>query len=64
MLKCKNRKEIKNMSFITTCAESNCNLMEDIVDSQRKMTQCIEKGMSRTEAHDNAQHSIDEIYLE
>ena len=55
---------IKNMSFITTCAESNCNLMEDIVDSQRKMTQCIEKGMSRKEAHDNAQNSIDELYLE
>ena len=38
--------------------------MEDIVDSQRKMTECIEKGMSRKEAHDIMQNSSDELYLE
>ena len=55
---------IKNMSFITTHAESHCVLMEDIVDSQRKMTECIEKGMSRKEAHDITQNNSDELYLE
>lgn len=55
---------IKNMSFITTYAESHCVLMEDIVDSQRKMTECIEQGMSRKEAHDIMQNNSDELYLE
>ena len=55
---------IKNMNFITTHAESHCTLMEDIVDSQRKMTERIEKGMSRKEAHDFIQNNNDELYLE
>lgn len=55
---------IKDMNFITTYAESHCVLMEDIVDSQRKMTECIEQGMSRKEAHDIMQNNSDELYLE
>jgi adenylosuccinate lyase len=55
---------IKNMSFITTYSESHCVSMEGIVDSQRKMTECIEKGMSRKEAHDIMQNNSDELYLE
>jgi adenylosuccinate lyase len=55
---------IKNMTFITSCAESHCSSMEGIVDSQRKMTEYIEQGMSRKEAHDIMQNNVDKLYLE
>ena len=39
--------------------------MEDTVDSQRKMTEEIEKGMSRKDAHDLMQkNKVEELYLE
>ena len=55
---------IENMDFITSYAESHCVLMEDIVSSQEQMTSCIEKGMSRKEAHDIIQNNSNELYLE
>ena len=55
---------IENMQFITSHAESNCIFMEDIISSQRKMSEHIEKGMSRKEAHDIIQNNSNELYLE
>ena len=58
-------KVIKGINLITSNAENNCLNMEDTVDSQRKMTEKIEKGMSRKDAHDlMQQNKVEELYLE
>lgn len=54
---------IKNINLITDYAESHCKLMEDIVDSQRIMSESIKKGLSRKQAHDNQQNIKDKLYL-
>ena len=54
---------IKNINLVTDYAESHCKLMEDIVDSQRIMSESIKKGLSRKQAHDNQQKIKDKLYL-
>ena len=54
---------IKNINLITGHAESHCRLMEDIVDSQRIMSESIKKGSSRKQSHDNQQNNKDKLYL-
>lgn len=58
-------KVIKEINLITENAENNCLLMENKVDSQRKMSDAITKGMSRKQAHDLMQkNKQEELYLE
>lgn len=56
---------VKNMKLETVNAENHCSEMFNAIDSQRKMTQEIEKGMSRKQAHDLMQkNKLEELYLE